>query len=122
MRVPEDKRILVTSEGAFKYFSAAYDFQAAYIWEINSHNEGTPEQLKSIINIVKDESVQALFLESSVDPRSMEMVSGKTGVPIEGKIFTDSLGKPGSDNGDTYIKMIKWNAEMISKGIRKRKK
>ena len=116
--IPEEKRILVTSEGAFKYFSAAYDFQASYIWEINSHDEGTPEQLKSIIGIINDEAVQALFLESSVDPRSMEMVSRETGVPIEGKIFTDSLGELG-DDGDTYIKMIKWNAEMIASGLGK---
>ena len=114
--IPKEHRILVTSEGAFKYFSDAYDFSAAYIWEINSHHEGTPEQLTNIISTIKSENARGLFLETSVDPRSMEMVSRETNVPIKGKIFTDSLGKPGED-GDTYIKMLKWNTDMIFNGL-----
>jgi len=115
-KIPKEQRILVTSEGAFKYFSKAYDFNAAYIWEINSHHEGIPEQLTTIIATINEEKVQALFLETSIDPRSMEMVSRETNVPIKGKIFTDSLGKPG-DDGDTYIKMLRWNADMIYSGL-----
>ncbi|MBS4223554.1 metal ABC transporter substrate-binding protein [Lederbergia citrea] len=119
--IPKEKRLLVSSEGAFKYFSAAYGFEAHYIWEINSHKEGTPEQLKAIVDFIREHDIKALFVETSVDPRSMETVSKETGVPIIGKIFTDSIGKPGTD-GDTYIKMIEWNANIIHKGLTENQK
>jgi manganese transport system substrate-binding protein len=115
--IPKEKRILVTSEGAFKYFSIAYNFNAEYIWEINQENQGTPNQVTRIVDIIKDKKIEALFLETSIDPRSMEMVSRETGVPIKGIIFTDSLGAPGED-GDTYIRMMEWNIETILNGLR----
>jgi iron/zinc/copper transport system substrate-binding protein len=111
-QIPKDKRLLITSEGAFKYFSEAYNFEAGYIWEINSENQGSPQQVSAIVDFIRSRDVKVLFLETSIDPRSMEMVSRETGVPIGGKVFTDSLGKPGED-GDTYIKMMKWNIETI---------
>ena len=114
--IPEAERWIVTSEGAFKYFSDAYDIQAEYIWEINQENEGTPQQITRIIDIIEEQNITGLFLETSIDPRSMEMVSRETGVDIKGNVFTDSIGRPGED-GDSYLNMMEWNINTIYEGL-----
>ncbi|MEK4043466.1 metal ABC transporter substrate-binding protein [Paenibacillus sp. FSL H8-0048] len=117
-KVTQEKRVLVTSEGAFKYFSRAYGFESAFIWEINTDSQGTPEQMNRIIGIIKEKQIPALFLETSVNPKTMETISRETGVPVHSKIFTDSLAKEGED-GDTYLKMIKWNIDKVIEGLSK---
>ncbi|MBX0359493.1 metal ABC transporter substrate-binding protein [Halobacillus sp. Nhm2S1] len=117
-QIPEEERVLVTSEGAFKYFSEAYGFQAEYIWEINQENQGTPEQITRIVDIINEKQITGLFLETSIDARSMEAVSEETGVPIMGDVFTDSLAEPGEE-GDTYISMMESNINTIKEGLSK---
>lgn len=115
--IEEGNRILVSSEGAFKYFGKAYGIEAAYIWEINTDTQGSPEQMNHIINVIKENKVRALFNETSVNPKTMEIISEEVEVDIAATIFTDSLAKKGLI-GDTYITMMKYNFDQINEGLK----
>ena len=115
--IPADKKLIVTSEGCFKYFSKAYDIPSAYIWEINTEEEGTPQQTRDLVQKLKaGPTPAALFVESSVDDRPMKTISRETGIKIYTKIFTDSIAKKG-EAGDSYLAMMKWNLEKIAEGL-----
>ena len=115
--IPTNKKLIVTSEGCFKCFSKAYDIPSAYIWEINTEEEGTPQQTRDLVQKLKaGPTPAALFVESSVDDRPMKTISRETGIKIYTKIFTDSIAKKG-EAGDSYLAMMKWNLEKIAEGL-----
>jgi iron/zinc/copper transport system substrate-binding protein len=115
--VPKNARVLVTSEGAFKYFGKAYAVTPVYIWELNTEAQGTPEQMQTVLRKIRSSDVQALFVETSVSPKSMEKVSHETSLPIKAKIFTDSLA-PRGQTGDTYYAMMQWNIKQMLAGMK----
>lgn len=115
--IPEENRMLVTSERAYQYMTDRYGLEAGYLWEIDTDEQGTPEQITSLVRLIKEKQVPALFVESNVDPRPMETVSKETGVPIAAKLFSDELGKPGEE-GDTYIKFLRYNIEKIHEHLK----
>lgn len=116
--IPADKKMIVTSEGCFKYFSKAYGVPSAYIWEINTEQEGTPDQIKTLVEKLRQTKTPSLFVESSVDDRPMKTVSKDTNIPIYAKIFTDSIAEEGQD-GDSYYSMMKYNLDKIAEGLSK---
>ncbi|UXV34717.1 zinc ABC transporter substrate-binding protein [Staphylococcus sp. IVB6181] len=115
--IPKEQRAMITSEGAFKYFSKQYGITPGYIWEINTEKQGTPEQMKQAIQFVKDHKLKNLLVETSVDHKSMKSLSEETGVPISGEVYTDSIGKKGS-KGDSYYKMMESNIETVHKSMK----
>lgn len=111
--IPEERRILVTSECAFQYMAKHYGLKEAFIWSIDTEETGSPEQIKSLIHFVKTHKVSVLFIESNVDKRPMKTVSEETGVPFSKKpIYSDEIGKPGEEV-DTYIKYLNYNINLI---------
>lgn len=110
--IPKERRAMITSEGAFKYFAKQYDVKPGYIWEINTEKQGTPSQMRHAIQFVKENHIKHLLVETSVDKKAMESLSEETHKNIYGEVFTDSIGKKGS-KGDSYYKMMKSNIDTI---------
>ena len=115
--LPEENRILVTSERAFQYMTESYGLDEAYIWEIDTEELGTTEQIKGLIDFLKENQPPVMFMESNVDPKPMETVSNESGVPIfEEAIYSDEIGKKG-DIVDTYVKLLDHNIRIIELGL-----
>ena len=108
----------LTSERAYQYLADRYGLEEGYIWAIDTEENGSPKQIKSLVNFIKEHDVPSLFVETNVDTRPMETVSKETGVDIAGEIYSDEIGKPGTP-GDTYIKYLKYNINEIYDGLAK---
>ncbi|MFD2117222.1 metal ABC transporter solute-binding protein, Zn/Mn family [Paenibacillus yanchengensis] len=117
--IPAEKRVLVTSERAFQYMTTNYGLEEAFIWEIDTEENGSPKQIKELVTFLKQANVPVLFIESNVDPRPMETVANESGVPIaEKRIYSDEIGKPG-DEVDTYMKYLQYNIDLIHSELTK---
>ncbi|WP_194841518.1 metal ABC transporter solute-binding protein, Zn/Mn family [Sporosarcina obsidiansis] len=119
--IPEENRVLVTSERAFQYLNDHYGLKEAFIWEIDTEENGSPKQIKELVHFIQDHKVPVLFVESNVDTRPMETVSKETGVPIAEKpIYSDEIGNPGEEI-DTYIKYLNYNMDLIHDELSKKR-
>ena len=110
--IPKEQRAMITSEGAFKYFSKQFDIKPGYIWEINTEKQGTPEQMKQAVKFVQDNNLKHLLVETSVDKKSMQSLSEETNLDIYGEVYTDSIGKKGT-KGDSYFNMMQENINTV---------
>ncbi|WP_368505880.1 metal ABC transporter substrate-binding protein [Alkalihalophilus sp. As8PL] len=116
LNIPEEQRTIVISENAFKYFGEAYGYETIGIWELNSHEEGTPGQISRVVDLIQDESIPAVFLETTIDSRFMDTVSSNAGVDIAGEVYTDAVGPSGS-GAETYIDMMTHNVNTFVEGL-----
>ncbi|MGX9963749.1 metal ABC transporter substrate-binding protein [Roseomonas sp. F4] len=115
-RLPADRRVLATCEGAFSYLTRDYGLREAYLWPINAEDEGSPRQIRSMIDTVRRTRVPAVFCESTVNDRPMRQVAREAGARYGGALFVDSL-TPDDGPAPTYLKLLEANAEVILRGL-----
>jgi manganese/iron transport system substrate-binding protein len=116
--IPEEKRWLVTSEGAFSYLCRDYGFKQLYLWPINADAQGTPQQVSHVIDQVRKNNIPVIFSESTISPKSAKQVASETGARYGGVLYVDSL-TAADGPAPSYLKLLEHNAETILKGFLK---
>lgn len=117
-KVPEKQRTLVSSEGAFSYLIRDFGWKEAYLWPINADEQGTPQQVRRLIDLVRKNKIPVIFSESTVSDKAAKQVARETGAKYGGVLYVDSLSLA---NGPvpTYLKLLEVTVETIIKGFGK---
>lgn len=115
--IPAQRRILITSEAAFLYFAEAYGFLHDGIWGTNAEEEGTPQQIVRILDVIQEYEPAAIFWESTISDRYVQAVADDTGLQVRGPLFVDSLGAPGTP-GDSYLRLMRHNGDLVASALR----
>lgn len=114
--IPEAQRWLVSSEGAFSYLCENYGLRQLYLWPINADAQGTPQQVKQVIDGVRANRIPVVFSESTVSDKPSRQVAKETGARYGGVLYVDSLTDMDGP-APTYLKLLETNADTIVKGF-----
>lgn len=114
--VPAERRVLVTCEGAFSYLARDLGLEEAYLWPVNSDTQGTPQQIRDAITLVRDREVPAVFCETTVNDSSQQQVARESGVRFAGNLFVDSLSEPDGPV-PSYLELLAYDVRMIAEGL-----
>jgi len=114
--VPEDQRWLVTCEGAFSYLARDLGLKELYLWPMNADQMGTPQQVRGVIDGVRDHAIPVVFCESTVNPAPAEQVARETGVAYGGVLYVDSLSDPDGPV-PTYLDLLRVTTETVAAGL-----
>jgi manganese/zinc/iron transport system substrate-binding protein len=115
--VPEQQRVLITAHDAFNYFGRAYGFEVRGLQGISTQAEASLNDVQALANFIAGNEIPAIFVESSVSPRTIEAVQAAVAnqgfdVAIGGQLFSDAMGDTGTPEG-TYIGMVRHNIDTI---------
>lgn len=114
--LPEDKRWLVTCEGAFSYLARDFGLKELYLWPMNADQTGTPQQVRSVIDGVKNHDIPVVFCESTVNTSPAKQVARETGARYGGELYVDSLSKPDGPV-PTYLDLLRVTSQTVVDGL-----
>ena len=118
VKLPADKRWLVTSEGAFSYLARDNSLKELYLWPINADQQGTPKQVRKVIDAIREHHIPTVFSESTVSDKPARQVARESGAYYGGVLYVDSLSAADGPV-PTYLDLLRVTTQTIVNGINK---
>ncbi|MCP1839490.1 zinc/manganese transport system substrate-binding protein [Bradyrhizobium sp. USDA 4524] len=111
-KVPEARRKVISTHGAFGYFADAYGVTFFSPLSVSTDSEPSARDIAAIIAQIKVAKIPAVFLENISDPRLIERIAAETGARVGGTLYSDGLT---AEKGDapTYIDMVRHNIKAL---------
>ena len=119
-KIPEAKRMLVTSHDAFAYYGKKYNIKLNALKGISTEAETQTRDMVRVSKAIQESGVPAIFIESTINPQVIQQIARDNKVKIGGELFADSIGAPDSE-GSTYVKMLRHNTDVIVKALSQNK-
>lgn len=115
-KIPESERWLVTCEGAFSYLARDFDMKELYLWPMNADQVGTPQQVRAVIDGVRDNNIPVVFCESTVNTAPAMQVARETGAAYGGELYVDSLSEADGPV-PTYLDLLRITSQTVANGL-----
>ena len=94
-RLPKSSRVLITSHDAFNYFGNRFGLEVIAVQGISTAVEAGLADIASMVDLIRERKIKAIFVESSVSPAAINRISRDSGAIVGGELLSDSLGTPG---------------------------
>ena len=114
--IPESSRWLVTCEGAFSYLARDFGMKELYLWPMNADQVGTPQQVRKVIDGVRDNKIPVVFCESTVNTAPAKQVARETGAKYGGELYVDSRSGP-EGPVPTYLDLLTVTSRTVAEGL-----
>jgi len=115
-QIPKDQRWLVTCEGAFSYLARDFGMKELYLWPMNADQTGTPQQVRKVIDSVRDNDIPVVFCESTVNTSPAKQVARETGAAYGGVLYVDSLSTA-EGPVPSYLDLLRVTSQTVADGL-----
>ena len=115
-QIPDSRRKVISTHGAFGYFAAAYGVQFIAPVGVSTESEASARDVAAIITQIRTAKIPAVFMENISDPRLIRRISAETGARVGGTLYSDSLTAEKGDS-PTYIAMVRHNIKALTSAL-----